>query len=109
MGFRCIQGSSNAVARFARYNARMDFDEQKWERIRDVLIAEGSGKAPRISSTRTLFGIPSAVDQAMEAIVAEDEAKHRAQRVKAAKLDAPATGASAAACDTQSSSQEPQA
>ena len=52
----------------------MDFDEQKWERIRDVLIAEGSGKAPRIASTRTLFGIPSSVDQAIEAIVAEDEA-----------------------------------
>lgn len=59
----------------------MDADEQKWERIRDVLIAEGSGKAtPRISSTRTLFGIPSAVDQAIEAIVAEDEARRRAQR-----------------------------
>ncbi|MDO4400407.1 MAG: hypothetical protein Q4D27_05605 [Coriobacteriia bacterium] len=61
----------------------MDKEEMKWERIRDVLIAEGSGKAqPRISSTRTLFGIPSAVDQAIEAIVAEEEAKHRAERNK---------------------------
>ena len=65
----------------ACYNARMDKDEMKWERIRDVLIAEGTGKAaPRISSTRTLFGIPSAVDEAMDAIVAEAEAKHRAER-----------------------------
>lgn len=60
----------------------MDTDEMKWERIRDVLIAEGSGKTPRIASTRTLFGIPSAVDRAIEAIVAEDEAKHRAHRGK---------------------------
>ena len=59
----------------------MDKDEQKWQRIRDVLIAEGTGKAePRISSTRTLFGIPSAVDEAMDAIVAEQEAKYRAKR-----------------------------
>ena len=59
----------------------MDKDEQKWQRIRDVLIAEGTGKAaPRISSTRTLFGIPSAVDEAMDAIVAEQEAKYRAER-----------------------------
>ena len=61
----------------------MDKDEMKWERIRDVLIAEGTGKAaPRISSTRTLFGIPSAVDQAIDAIVAEEEAKHCAKRDK---------------------------
>lgn len=60
----------------------MDKDEAKWERIRDVLIAEGSGKTPRIASTRTLFGIPSSVDAAIEAIVAEDEAKHRATRNK---------------------------
>ena len=61
----------------------MDKEEQKWERIRDVLIAEGTGKsAPRIASTRSLFGIPSAVDQAMDAIVAEQEAKYRAQREK---------------------------
>jgi len=59
----------------------MDKDEMKWQRIRDVLIAEGTGKAaPRISSTRTLFGIPSAVDLAMDAIVAEQEEKYRAER-----------------------------
>ena len=55
----------------------------KWQRIRDVLVAEGTGKAsPRISSTRTLFGIPSAVDAAMDAIVAEQEAKYRAERAR---------------------------
>lgn len=59
----------------------MDTEERKWQRIRDVIIAEGAGKAkPRIASTRTLFGIPSAVDEAMESIVAEDEARHRAGR-----------------------------
>ncbi len=59
----------------------MDKDEMRWQRIRDVLIAEGTGKAaPRISSTRTLFGIPSAVDLAMDAIVAEQEEKYRAER-----------------------------
>lgn len=58
----------------------MDKDEAKWERIRDVLIAEGTGREPRISSTRTLFGIPSAVDEAISAIVAEDEAKRKAKR-----------------------------
>ena len=68
------------AAAHPRYNDRMDKDEMKWERIRDVLIAEGTGKAsPRVSSTRTLFGIPSAVDQALDAIVAEQEAKYRAR------------------------------
>lgn len=66
----------------------MDKDEQKWQRIRDVLIAEGTGKAaPRISSTRTLFGIPSAVDEAMDAIVAEQEAKYRAKRAGGRQLE----------------------
>jgi hypothetical protein len=61
----------------------MNTDEMKWQRIRDVLVAEGSGKAtPRIASTRTLFGIPSSVDQAIESIVAEDEAKRRARARK---------------------------
>lgn len=77
-----------------RYNQPMDSGDHKWERIRDVLIAEGTGKAtPRISSTRTLFGIPSAVDQAIEAIVAEDEAKRRAARRDAqADSESPAPG-----------------
>jgi hypothetical protein len=67
----------------------------KWQRIRDVLIAEGTGKAaPRISSTRTLFGIPSAVDQAMDAIVAEQEAKYRAKREKGENPGDDAQGAS---------------
>ncbi|MDO4534129.1 MAG: hypothetical protein Q4C36_10485 [Coriobacteriia bacterium] len=66
----------------------MDKDEQKWQRIRDVLIAEGTGKAaPRISSTRTLFGIPSAVDEAMDAIVAEQEVKYRAKRAGGRQLE----------------------
>lgn len=66
----------------------MDKDEQKWQRIRDVLIAEGTGKAaPRISSTRTLFGIPSAVDEAMDAIVAEQEEKYRAKRAGGRQLE----------------------
>lgn len=79
-----------------RYNTDMDAEEKKWERIRDVLISEGTGKAtPRISSTRTLFGIPSAVDEAIEAIVAEDEARRRAEARKTGpKTDTPNQNAS---------------
>ncbi len=59
----------------------MDNDEKKWQRIRDVIIAEGAGKKqPRIASTRTLFGIPSAVDEAIASIVEEEEEKQRAKR-----------------------------
>ena len=56
-------------------------DERRWKRIQEMLAAEASGKAPRpIASQRTLFGIPSEVEQQIERIVAEDEAARAAKR-----------------------------
>ena len=44
-------------------------EDKNWELIGDVLAAESSGKSPRLfSSRRTLFGIPSALDQELEAL-----------------------------------------
>lgn len=46
-----------------------------------MLAAEASGKTMRpVVSQRTLFGIPSTVEQTIERIVAEDEAERRAKR-----------------------------
>lgn len=56
-------------------------DERRWKRIQDMLAAEASGKTMRpVVSQRTLFGIPSTVEQTIERIVAEDEAERRAKR-----------------------------
>jgi len=56
-------------------------DEKRWKRIQEMLAAEASGKTMRpVVSQRTLFGIPSTVEQAIERIVAEDEAERRAKR-----------------------------
>ena len=56
-------------------------DERRWKRIQDLLAAEASGRELRpVVSQRTLFGIPSSVDEAIERIVAEDEAARRAKR-----------------------------
>ena len=56
-------------------------DEKRWKRIQDMLAAEASGKTMRpVVSQRTLFGIPSTVEQIIERIVAEDEAERRAKR-----------------------------
>ena len=53
-------------------------EDKNWELIGDVLAAEGSGKSPRVfSSRRTLFGIPSALDQELEAL--SNEAAERAR------------------------------
>lgn len=46
-----------------------------------MLAAEASGKTVRpMVSQRTLFGIPSTVEQTIERIVAEDESERRAKR-----------------------------
>ena len=39
----------------------------KWEQIRDILSAEATGaeRPPRLRSQRTLFGIPSEIEQIM--------------------------------------------
>ena len=56
-------------------------DEKRWKRIQDLLAAEATGKTVRpVVSQRTLFGIPSSVDIAIERIVAEDEEARRKKR-----------------------------
>ena len=56
-------------------------DEKRWKRIQEMLAAEASGKTMRpVVSQRTLFGIPSTVEQTIERIVAEDEAERRTKR-----------------------------
>lgn len=43
--------------------------DRNWELIGNMLAAESSGKSPRLfSSRKTLFGIPSALDQELEAL-----------------------------------------
>lgn len=73
-----------------RYPVCMSYrdDEKRWKRIQDMLAAEASGKTLRpVVSQRTLFGIPSSVDVAIQRIVAEDEEARRAKRKQAAALD----------------------
>lgn len=66
-----------------RYAVLMSYrdDEKRWERIREVLAAEATGKPVRPAvSQRTLFGIPSSVEQVIQKAVEEDEAARRAKR-----------------------------
>lgn len=56
-------------------------DERRWKRIQDMLAAEASGKELRPAvSQRTLFGIPSTVEQTIDRIVAQDEEERRMKR-----------------------------
>ena len=56
----------------------MDDFEKRWQRLRDQLGAEARGDSqPRLCSQRTLFGIRSGVEQALDAVVAEQEAQAR--------------------------------
>lgn len=56
-------------------------DERRWKRIQDLLAAEAGGKAVKpVVSQRTLFGIPSTVEKAIERIVSEDEEERRVKR-----------------------------
>lgn len=51
-------------------------EEKRWKRIQEVLAAEAVGKPIRPAvSQRTLFGIPSTVEQTIERIAAEEEEK----------------------------------
>ena len=51
-------------------------EDRKWEMIGAALSAESSGKSPRLfSSRRTLFGIPSALDEEMAKLEKELAAK----------------------------------
>ena len=61
-------------------------DEMRWKRIQDLLAAEAAGKELRAGvSQRTLFGIPSSVEQTIERIVAEDEEARRMKRERKAR------------------------
>ena len=56
-------------------------EERRWKRINEMLAAEASGKPVRPAvSQRTLFGIPSTVEQVIERAVREDEADRKAKR-----------------------------
>ena len=59
------------------YTGRMKTsEERRWERLQQQLAAEATGKAPvRLCSQRTLFGIPSHVDEVIGAVVAEENRK----------------------------------
>lgn len=60
-----------------------------WDRINEALLSAAQGKTPTpVVSRRSLFGIPSAVELKMQAIVAEvaREAEDPAAREKAQKL-----------------------
>ena len=53
-------------------------DEKRWKRIQDMLAAEASGRTIRPAvSQRTLFGIPSTMEQTIERIVEQDEKERR--------------------------------
>jgi hypothetical protein len=63
-------------------------DEKRWKRIQDMLAAEASGQTIRPAvSQRTLFGIPSTVEQTIERIVEEDERERREKRNAQSKGD----------------------
>ena len=48
--------------------------------MREALLAEAQGKTPRaVASKRTLFGIRSSVEKAVDAIAAEED--ERCQRI----------------------------
>ena len=56
-------------------------EERRWKRIQEMLASEAAGKPPRpVVSQRTLFGIPSTVELAIEQIVAEDEQARKRKR-----------------------------
>lgn len=56
-------------------------EERRWKRLQEMLAAEASGKVVRPAvSQRTLFGIPSTVEQTISRIVAEDEEARRMKR-----------------------------
>ena len=57
-------------------------DERRWKRLQEVLAAEAAGKEVRpCVSQRTLFGIPSSVEQTIAKTVQEDERERRMKRL----------------------------
>lgn len=77
----------------------MDDFEKRWQRIQQLLGAEARGDAPAsFSSQKTLFGIPSHVEQVMAKVAQEDEERCMArirselrERGIAARQDIPPT------------------
>ena len=62
--------------------------QRNWEMLQQQLGAEARGEPPRVfSSTRTLFGIRSTVEQQLDAFVAEEEARKKAEREAAVVQD----------------------
>ena len=56
-------------------------DEKRWKRIHEAIAAEASGRELKpIMSQRTLFGIPSTVEQTIARAVEEDERERAAKR-----------------------------
>ena len=61
----------------------MDDSEAQWNRMKQQLLAQARGdEPPRVTSTRTLFGIPSTGEEKMERFAAQIEAE-RAERAEA--------------------------
>ena len=55
-------------------------EEQRWERMKQVLLAESRGDAPVVvSSGRTLFGIKSHAEEVIERTVEQMEADFAAK------------------------------
>lgn len=77
-------------------------DERRWKRIHDALAAEAGGKELRpVVSQRTLFGIPSSVEQQIERVVAEDEAQRKESRLNRRDSDSDADRADNSAKPSQ--------
>ena len=63
-------------------------EEKRWELVRQVLLAEGRGEERvSYSSGRTLFGIKSHVEEVIERVAAEDEARCLQRREQSEKQD----------------------
>lgn len=62
--------------------------ERRWKMINQALDAGFNGTEMQpVVSKRTLFGIPSSVEQGIEKIIAEDEEKYRKIREEQRKQD----------------------
>lgn len=68
----------------------------RWEQIRDVLLSEslGSERPPRLRSQRTLFGIPSEVEQVMSKAGQEGTRAARERKESEARNDGDASSSS---------------
>lgn len=75
-------------------------EDRNWELIEAAIAAEASGKSPRLfSSRRTLFGIPSALDQELAALETNDSPRSEPENGLGAKPESNAEAASPAQPD----------